>query len=432
MLGPLPFHQGRQMKRFKVAIAGLAAGMVLVLMGALQPVSVRSQEEPIAGSAEALEAEVAAGTADAEEIAALAFDYLSRVRSDADPSVIPVARRLLERSLAMQPRDNFAASLGMAALANARHDFSSSVAWSRRAIRIDPYDAAPYGTLGDALFELGSVRRADAAYQDMIDLLPNVASYVRASYAAQSHGNFEAAIHALRLALDAAPPVGEEPAWLHHQLGDVFATLGDHERSERVNRIGTKLAPGYVPPTVGIAESYIARGRYDDALPIMERAASELPALEYLVTLGDLYWAVGDRGAAAETYDRAARRFALYRANGVLPDHDFVLFYADHGLRPVAALCEARAIYENRPTAAAADTLAWALHASGRDRAAMQRSRDAMRRTKPADAAVYFHAASIADSLGERRAARNYARTALDIDPRFSLFHLDDAKRLAR
>ena len=420
------------MKKFKIAIAGVAAGMAVLLVGALQPVAVRGEDEPIAGSSEALRAEVAAGTADAQETAALALEYLDRVRSDADPSVIPTVGRLLEASLEMQPRDNFAASLGMASLANVRHDFSSSVTWSRRAIRINPYDAAPYGTLGDALFELGHVRKADAAYQDMIDLRPNVGSYVRASYAAQYHGDYDAAVRALELALDAAPPTGETPAFIHHQLGDVFATLGDHDRSERVNSIGVELAPGFVPPTVGVAESYIARGRYEEALPIMERAARDLPALEYLVTLGDLYWVLGNEDAANQTYQRAAARFGQYRANDVLPDHDFVLFYADHGLREKAALRDARVIYEDRPTAAAADTLAWALHAAGRDGEALISAREALRRTRPSDASVYFHAASIAEGVGNTDQGRRWARRALEIDPRFSLYHLATARRLAR
>ena len=420
------------MKVLKIAIAGMAAGMALLLVGALQPVAVKGQDEPVPGSLEALESAFAAGTADAEETAALALRYLGRLRTEADPSVIPRARRLLETSLEMQPRDNFSASLGMASLSNARHDFSTSVVWSRRAIRINPYNAAPYGTLGDALFELGHVRASDAAYQDMIDLRPNVGSYIRASYAAQSHGNYDAAVRALRLALDASPPTGEGPAFIYHQLGDVFATLRDYERSERVNRIGAELAPGYVPPTVGIAESLIALGRYEIALPIMERAVRDLPALEYLVTLGDLYWALGNENAADQTYDRAAARFALYRANDILPDHDFVAFYADHGLREKAALREARAIYEDRPTAAAADTLAWALHAVGRDEEALGRAREAVRRTRLADASVYFHAASIADRVGNTKQSRSWARKALRIDPRFSLFHLASAHKLAR
>ena len=403
------------MTRMRIAITALMLSAVLFALGALQPMEVRSEDRP-----------------DAEELAASAVSLLESVRAEADPTVIPEARRLLERSLAMQPSDNFAASLGMASLSNTSHDFSTSVKWSRRAIEIEPYAAAPYGLLGDALFELGRIKAADTAYQHMIDLRPDVGSYVRASYSAQFHGNHDDAVYALRLALDAAPPVGETPAFIHHQLGDVYATLGDFERSERVNRVGTKLAPGYVPPTVGIAESLIARGRYEEALPIMERAADELPALEYLVTLGDLYRATGDEDAAARTYDRAARRFALYRDSGVLPDHDFVTFYADHGFRPEAALEEARFIYADRPTAAAADTLGWALHSAGRDREAWSYMEEAIAGTELPDATLHFHAAAIAEARGHEALAGRHARRALRLDPHFSLFHLETAQALAR
>ena len=416
---------------------GFAAGIsllavALLVLGALRPVAGSSGERVVPGSIEALEAEVAAGTAGAEDLAAVALDRLARLRSHADPTVIPIARRLLQRSLELEPNDNYAAALGMASLSNASHDFSGSVRWSREAIRINPYAAAPLGTLGDALFELGRTDAADGAYQRMVDLRPDVGSYVRASYAAQSHGDHRRAVYALKLALDAAPAVGEERAWIYHQLGDVYASVGDHAASERANRTGADLAPGYVPPLVGIAESYIARGRYEDALPIMRNAARDLPALEYLVTLGDLLFALGDEDAAAATYGRAAERLALYRGSGVLPDHDFVLFYADHGVRGAAALREARAIYENRPTAAAADTLAWALHAQGRDREALRFARRSLRSASVPDATAHFHAAAIADSLGERAMARRLAREALELDPRFSLFHLRYAERLAR
>ena len=421
------------MAKTRTAIAALMLGAAMFAAGALRPAPVGDGNDPLVpGSVEALEREVAVGKADARDHASLAMSYLERVRSDGDPAVIPRARRLLERSFEMQSEENLAASVGMASLSNVSHDFSASVEWSRRAIAIDPYSAAPYGLLGDALFELGRTRGADAAYQKMIDLRPDVGSYVRASYSAQFHGNHEAALDALRLALDAAPPVGDQRAWVYHQLGDVYSTLGRFEKSERVNRIGTQLAPGYSPPSVGIAESYISRGRFDDALPIMERAVENLPALEYSVTLGDLQWALDDRRAARETYDRAAARFAAYRASGVLPDHDFVTFYADHGYRPRAAVREARYIYDDRPTPAAADTLGWALHAIGRHEAAARFLRLALRGPSLPDATHLFHAAVIHDALGDDDVARAYARRALKADPFFSLFHLETAMRLAR
>jgi len=418
---PPPIREVTLLKtKLQVLAATMTVAIALLAIGALRPIAGTG-----AGPRDG------ARPADAGELAQEALDLLRESRAAADPTLLPKARQLARRSLELQPTKNFEASVAMAALSNASHDFSRSVRWSRRAIRINPFGAAPYGLLGDALFELGQYHAADAAYQNMIDRRPDVASYVRASYAAQSHGEWDDAIAAMRAAIDAAPPTGEEPAWLRHQLGDIYASTGNFARSERENRIGTKLAPGYVPPTVGVAESLIARKGYEEALPIMERAVSGLPAVEYFVTLGDLYWVLGDRASAQDTYDRAADRLALYRSSGVRPDHDFVLFYADHGLRTGAAVREARAIYADRPTAAAADSLAWTLHAAGRDRLAYRYAREALRRERQPDGTQHFHAAAIAHALGRTEQAARLATRALEINSTFSLFHLEQAQALA-
>ncbi|MGH2808105.1 MAG: tetratricopeptide repeat protein [Actinomycetota bacterium] len=314
----------------------------------------------------------------AQSLAVDALGLIQLSRDEAEPSYLPVARRRLERSLILQPEDNFAAFVGMASLSNASHDFSSSVTWARRAIRVNPYNASPYGLLGDALFELGRTRRSDVAYQKMIDRRPDVASYVRASYSAQSHRRWGAALRAMSLAIQAAPPLGEQAAWLRHQRGDIYATLGRYGRALRENRIGQRLAPGYIPPTVGAAEALIKLGRLEEAVPIMERAVEELPAVEYLVTLGNAYRKLGRDRLARTVYDRAAVRLAHYRRNGVLPDVDFILFYAHRGYRLRKGLEEAHAVFADRPTAAAANALAWMLHANSRDRAAARYARIAV------------------------------------------------------
>src|SRR5688572_26616503 len=112
--------------------------------------------------------------------AQLGLAYLRVARDAADPAQLPSAEKALRRSLELQPADNLEAFVGMAALANARHDFSSSVNWSRKAIETNEYNSSAYGLLGDALFELGRVSRADAAYEEMVTRKPEVASYVRA------------------------------------------------------------------------------------------------------------------------------------------------------------------------------------------------------------------------------------------------------------
>lgn len=425
-----------------------AAAIVLVGLGALAPVALESRGDrlqvagaassdvllPVASDADAAIAALGERTEarpdDAKLHAQLGLAYLGRARDAADPSSLLPAEAAFRRSLELQDVGNLEAYVGMAALSNARHDFSASVEWSRKAIATNPHSSSAYGLLGDALFELGKVARADAAYQRMVDLRPDVASYVRASYAQQYHGRTRAATATLRLALRAAGPAGETAAWVRHQLGDVYAGLGDHAEAARQNRIGTRIAPGYVPPTVGLAEAHMARGRLDSALPIMEVAARELPALEYMITLGDLYHATGRPSEAEEQYALVAEKLARYRAAGVKADADFTVFYADHGLRADAAVREARRAYAERPTQKIADALGWALHARGDHRAAWRYARRAVRGPVQ-DATAYFHAGAIADALGRDGVARRLARRALDLDPAFSLVHAAAARSLA-
>ncbi len=381
-------------------------------------------------SIEALEARIDEEPRDAKAHAQLGLAYLQDARNRAAPSNLPLAHQALERSLELEPRDNLEAFVGMASLSNARHDFSGSLVWSRQAVETNPYSAAGYGLLGDALFELGRVGVADAAYQDMVEARPDVASYVRASYALQYHGRIRAAIDAMRLALQAAGPSGETAAWVRHQMGDIFAGLRDNREAARHNRIGIAIAPGYVPPTVGLAEAHIAEGELDKALAIMKTAARDLPALEYMITLGDLYRATGRTDDADRQYREVASKLRDYRDNGVQPDADFIIIYADHGLRPAAALREAMAIYRNRPTAETADSLAWMLHSVGRNAKAWRFASDAIG-SPASDSAMLFHAGAIARSLGRDRRAGLLMRKALALDPSFSVVQVPIARRIA-
>jgi tetratricopeptide (TPR) repeat protein len=382
-------------------------------------------------SAEALIARIAQNPDDAKLHAQLGLAYLQDARDRAAPSNFPRAHEALERSLELKSEDNLEAFIGMASLSNARHDFSGSLQWSRRAIETNPYSAAGYGLLGDALFELGHVSAADAAYQDMVEIRPDVASYVRASYALQYHGRIPAALDAMRLALQAAGPSGERAAWVRHQMGDIYAGLRDHRQAARQNQIGIAVAPGYVPPTVGLAEAHVARGQLAEALAIMEAAVRDLPSLEYMITLGNLYQAIGREDDAEAQYRRVADKLTEYRVAGVLPDADFIVFYADHGLRPTAALREATGIYRDRPTAKTADALAWMLHSVGRDAQAWPHAREAI--ASPArDSGMLFHAGAIAAARGDDERASSLMREALRLDPTFSLVHVPTARRVAR
>lgn len=390
--------------RRKIFVA-VTLGVLLVGAGTLlPPINVRSRSSQTG----------------AEVLARRALSYLEKSRALADPSYLSRAESSLDRSLDIEREQNFEAFLGMALLSNARHDFTGSVAWAKQAIAANPHNASPYGVLGDALFELGRYRAADGAYQKMIDIRPDVASYVRASYSYQFRGKTNASIAAMKLALQAAGPQGKDPAWIRHQLGDIYFGAGRLSRAASQNRIGTKLAPGYVPPQVGLAEVDIARGHFDRAIETMERAATRLPSLEYLVTLADLYSATGRDAKAKLGYRLASEKIRDYYRHGVGPDVDFILFYADHGIDLDETLVHARRMYTERPTAPVADALAWTLHKLGHDEQAWPLIRRAAA-SRPQDPAFDLHAGVIAAALGRDGVADAYweeaKRAELQLSP---------------
>jgi tetratricopeptide (TPR) repeat protein len=187
--------------------------------------------------------------------------------------------------------------------------------------------------------------------------------------------------------------------------------MGRLNEAARQNRIGTRIAPEFVPPTVGLAEVHIARGRLGRATKIVGRAAAALPSIEYLATLAELYDATGREQLAKSSYAAVDEKIQDYRAAGVLPDVDFILFYADRKLHLDKTLAEARAMYEVRPTAAVSDALAWTLHALGRDEEALPFALDAAG-VAPQDPLIDLHAAVIADALGKSKTATTLATGA--------------------
>jgi tetratricopeptide (TPR) repeat protein len=398
----------------KIAAVGTVA-IALFVGGALRPWS--GDDDPTAppgtavesyspGSASAgaadideLERRVAAAPDDSQARASLGLAYLSQTTATADPTWLTKADDELTTALDLGGKGRLAALIGMASLSNARHEFRESAGWARKAIALDPFSSAPHGLLGDALFQLGDYRASDRAYEEMVSLRPDAGSYVRIAYARSFRGDTVGAKRAMRLALQAAGQTGTTAALMRHQFGDIFIGTGQWRQAARQNRIGTKLAPGFVPPKVGIAEAAFGRGDVERATALLEEATSDLPSLEYLIKLGDLYSIGGNQAKAEAQWDLAAQRLADYRTHGMQPDVDLIVFYADHGFRLKATLEEARALYADRPTPAAADALAWALHANHHERGALRLAGLALRGPAPSPGHL-VHAAQIADALG--------------------------------
>jgi tetratricopeptide (TPR) repeat protein len=385
----------------------------------------------LAGAGDAVEdlqARLRSDPRDWRAAALLGLAYLQRSRTTGDPTFAAGAEHALARSVAIRPRGNFEAALGMSSLAAARHDFETALRWGRRATAVNPDGAEGHGLVGDALLELGRYRAAGRAYQRMIDLRPGVSSYARVSYFRELHGDVRGAIAAMRLARESASSP-EAAAWTGYRLGELYLSAGRIGPARFELRRAAGAAPDHVLPQAGLARVAAARGDLDPAARMLESVVARYPAPVLAALLADVHRAAGHRQAARDA-DRLVRAIdRLARSAGIDTAVEMALFEGDRGPPPRAAVARARRAYHDRPSVVAADALGWILSATGRHRTAARFAHEALR-LGTRSATFHYHAGIIELRLGRDGAGLRHLATALRIDPMFSPVHAEEARRI--
>jgi tetratricopeptide (TPR) repeat protein len=350
--------------------------------------------------------------------AALGSACVQQARVSGDPSYYRRAETALNKSLEVRPDENAPALTGLGALAAARHDFAAALGYAGKATALAPYTAAGFGVTGDALIELGRYPEAFEAIQRMVDLQPDTGSYARASYAWELRGDTVRARDALEQALQVAPSAADAGFALYY-LGELAYNAGDLATAADRYAEGLMRAPDYLPLRAGQARVAAAQGRTADAVAGYRAVVERLPQPGYVAELGDLLAATGDQAGAEQQYALVRATQKLLAGEGVATDLELALFDADHGAGE-AALGAAQTAYPKRPGIFAADALAWALHANGRDAEALPHAREALR-LGTRSAPLHYHLGMIEAALGQADAARRSLATALAINPYFSI-----------
>ena len=357
--------------------------------------------------------------------AALGTAYVQQAAVTGDPSFYAKAEGALRRSLEVEPDDNAAALTGQAALAAAKHDFPLALEHAQAAKRINPYSAANQGILTDALQQLGRYGRARVELQRMLDLQPGVPSFTRTSYTWELDGERRAAEMALRRALELADRPSDRAYCLYY-LGELAWNSGEFDEADRFYARGLREDPSYTPLLAGRAKVAAARGDVEKAVDRYAEVVQRLPVPTYLIAYADLLRSLGRDGAAAQQEAVVAATRALFEEQGASVDLEFAVFDADRG-RGQAALTTARSMWREQRSIEAADAYGWALHAVGRDRAALRYALLAGRLgTK--SALFAYHRGMIQLSLGRSGEARESLREALSINPAFSPLHAPRAR----
>ena len=358
----------------------------------------------------------------------LAVAYVRAARETGDFSLNSKAEAAVGRALELEP-ENLNSQKIRTSLMLTFHRFAEALESATRLQPKSPQDAFFYGVLTDANVELGNYKEAIDAVQKMVDLRPNMESYARVSYVRYLHGDADGAIEAMRTAAQIADPTQKEPqAWCLVHLGDEFFKIGNYTEAEKQYETALKVFPDYHFALAGKGRARAAQNDYQSAIELLTASNNRVPNVENVIFLGDVYSKIGKPDEANKQYELAQ---FIEQQFGNLDQRRLALLWADHDTKLDEALAIAAREHAARNDIFTADIYAWCLFKKGRFQEAKSAVAEAMR-LKTKDARIFYHAGMIEKSLGNKSAAADYLRKAVETNPAFDLLEVEKAKSALR
>ena len=101
-------------------------------------------------------------------------------------------------------------------------------------------------------------------------------------------------------------PIGvqnTEPVNWDTSVGNLSLHTGRLEQAELLYQTSLKLYPDYLHALAGMGKvRVLARGDYDGAIEYYKKALNQIPIPEYVIALGDVYTAAGNKAEAQKQY----------------------------------------------------------------------------------------------------------------------------------
>jgi tetratricopeptide (TPR) repeat protein len=347
----------------------------------------------------------------------LAGAYIQKVRESMDFSYLERASQIVNSALAQDSKDYEAARL-RTEISLERHDFKTAAQYSMALTEWSPMDPWNWGTLGDALTELGQYERAAEAYQKMVSRRPDLSSYNRAAYFRFLYNDPANAEKIMKMAIAAGSPMAENTAWCQVELGKILLKTGKVKEAGQTFQAALRLFPDYHPALAGLAQTAAAQGDWKSAIANMKRAQAATPLPDYAAALYDYYTAAGEAKEADKQKEMIFVIDDLGQATKEKANRNLAIIYADHDWKLDRALELAKAELDVRGDIYTYDALAWALYKNRDFSAAAGAMKNAMQFQTP-EPAFYYHAGMIANALGKKEEARDLLKKALDLNPKF-------------
>jgi tetratricopeptide (TPR) repeat protein len=360
----------------------------------------------------------------------LADIYLQRLREAGDYDWLRRAGEAARRSLASVPAEQNASGLFMQArVEHESHHFAGARDRASALTKIEPGKSRGFALLGDTLLEFGDLDQAAAAYDEMQKRKGDpVETETRLARLALAHGAHDSArMHfekAFAAARELSPASPEIVAWCLVQLGQLAFNLGQWDVAEKNFQAALVERPDDTGALEHLGELRAAQEKYDESISLYEKVIAQTPRPEFWQALGDVYAAMGKLADAATWHLRARDAYLKDAAEGNAHYfHHLAGFFSDAEENPAEALKWARRDLELRHTAAAKDTLAWALYRANEFESAANTAREALINGSR-DAHILYHAGMIFLAAGDAVRGKETLAEAGRINPRHFSFHV--------
>ena len=354
------------------------------------------------------------GALDRAQLAGL---YLDRARETGDNGDLVRAEETARGSLANRQAHN---SKALAILINSllgQHRYPEALAAARDLAQREPEARSVHALLGEIQMELGQYDSARATFDSLAGWTRDLAVAPRLARWLELEGRNEDAHRLLVQARDNARRLpglsAEQAAWFELRVGDIALRNGRLTEAERAFRAGLSVHPEDYRLLAAMARLVAVRHDWESSISWGDRAIARHLDPATLGLVGDAYAALGDSAKSEEYYH--VLEVSLGGQTG--PFHRaWSLALLDHGRRVPELLQKAEEEIDVRQDVYGWDLLAWALHKAGRDSAATAAMGKALS-LGTRDAMLFYHAAMIQNSLGNRAAAQDWLERALAVNP---------------
>ncbi|MCC6317487.1 MAG: tetratricopeptide repeat protein [Gemmatimonadaceae bacterium] len=355
--------------------------------------------------------------ASAADRARLGGLYLARSRGNGAFADAERAESLAMQSLATREAHNGGTWALLASARLSGHDFTGALDAARRYLASDPESPQARAMLGEVLLETGGYDEARPLFDSLEahTRQPTIAARLARWY--EITGRLSHAQAVARYAAKVARLDGglsrEQVAWFQMRVGDLALKRGAFAEADAAYAFGLRIAPDDHRLLAAQARLAAARRDWRTVIDRGERAVALQLDPATLGLLADAWRALGDT-SQAESYARAMTVSALSQPGAI--HRAWGLYLLDHGGPVADVLARVRDEQRSRRDVYGYDLLAWALHASGDDRAAWRAAQRAIA-LGTEDAPLLAHAAVIARAVGADAEADRLEARAREVNP---------------